>query len=131
MKIVGEEGGFGDPDVLPVHEPITMIEKVGAKEPFGAVAGHGVADFLSGNKSDTLAGSLFAKKEDEIGGMPRFGGLLVDRIELTGVTDALKIFYTANRFRPLARRALMILRPFLVFMRVRNPWVRLRGVLWG
>ena len=108
-----------------------MIEEVGTEEPFGAVAGHGIADFFAGNKSDTLAGSLFAKKEDKVRTVPRSGGLLVDRIELTGVADALEILYTANRFRPLARRALMILRPFLVFMRVRNPWVRLRGVLWG
>jgi len=84
---------------------------------------------------DNLASHLpfanLAKKEDKVRTVPRPGGLLVDRIEFTGVADALEILYTANRFRPLARRALMILRPFLVFMRVRNPWVRLRGVLWG
>ena len=131
MKIVGEEGCFGDPDVLSRTHPVTVIEEVGAQEPFGAIAGDGIADFFPGDKSDTFEGGLFAKKEDKIGSVPRSGGLFVDRIELTGVANAFKLFYTANRFRPLARRALITLRPFLVFMRVRNPWVRLRGVLWG
>lgn len=36
-----------------------------------------------------------------------------------------------NLFRPLARRALMILRPALVLMRARKPWVRLRRMLLG
>jgi hypothetical protein len=104
---------------------------VGSEEAFGAIAGDGVADFFSRNKAYPFKRGLFPKKEDKIRGMPCFAGMFVDRIELTGVTDALEVFYTANRFRPLARRALMTLRPFLVFMRVRNPWVRLRGVLWG
>src|SRR5690606_17781819 len=38
---------------------------------------------------------------------------------------------TARRARPLARRALMTLRPPLVFMRTRKPWVRARRVLEG
>ena len=33
--------------------------------------------------------------------------------------------------RPFARRRLMTARPFLVFMRERKPWVRLRRRLWG
>ncbi len=33
--------------------------------------------------------------------------------------------------RPLARRALMILRPALVLMRARKPWVRLRRMVLG
>jgi hypothetical protein len=33
--------------------------------------------------------------------------------------------------RPLARRRASTLRPFLVAMRARNPWVRLRRTLLG
>ena len=38
---------------------------------------------------------------------------------------------TASRARPFARRALMTARPAFVFMRTRNPCVRLRRVLDG
>jgi len=110
---------------------IAVVDEVGTKEAFGAITCDGIADFFPGDKSDTFERSFFAKKEDEIRSMPRLGGMFVDRIKLTGVSDAIEVFYTANCFRPLARRALITLRPFLVFIRVRNPWVRLRGVLWG
>ena len=62
---------------------IAELEKVGTKEAFGTIARDGIADFLTGDKSDTFEGSLFAKKEDEIWSMPCFGGTLVDRIKLT------------------------------------------------
>jgi len=62
---------------------ITELEKVGTKEAFGTITRDGIADFFTGDKSDTLEGSLFAKKEDEVWSMPCFGGMLVDRIELT------------------------------------------------
>ena len=39
--------------------------------------------------------------------------------------------YADSLLRPLARRALITLRPALVDMRVRNPWVRLRLRLLG
>ena len=39
--------------------------------------------------------------------------------------------YTLSRARPLARRAFRTRRPFLVRMRARNPWVRLRCRLLG
>ena len=38
---------------------------------------------------------------------------------------------TVRRFRPFARRRLSTRRPFLVLMRTRNPWVRLRCRLFG
>jgi len=38
---------------------------------------------------------------------------------------------TVRRLRPLARRRLRTRRPFLVAMRARNPWVRLRFTLLG
>ena len=37
-----------------------------------------------------------------------------------------RLAQAANRLRPLARRAARILRPFLVAMRARKPWARLR-----
>ena len=39
--------------------------------------------------------------------------------------------YTVIVFRPIARRRLITFRPPLVFMRVRNPWVRERFALLG
>lgn len=41
------------------------------------------------------------------------------------------IAYGQRRARPLARRAFNTLRPFLVAMRARNPWVRLRFLTLG
>lgn len=41
------------------------------------------------------------------------------------------IAYGQRRARPLARRAFKTLRPFLVAMRARNPWVRLRFLTLG
>lgn len=41
------------------------------------------------------------------------------------------VAYGQRRARPLARRAFKILRPFLVAMRARNPWVRLRFLTLG
>ena len=38
---------------------------------------------------------------------------------------------TETRLRPLARRRLNTARPDRVRIRVRNPWVRLRLLLWG
>ena len=38
---------------------------------------------------------------------------------------------TVSRLRPLARRRLRIARPCRVFMRLRNPCVRFRRLLWG
>ncbi len=128
---VFQQGCFGDKHILSGSKLVNVGEKMGTEETFGAVALDGVAYFFTGDKSDTILGGIATIKEDKERGMPRFGGTLVDRIKLTGVSEAVEVFYTANRFRPLARRALMTLRPFLVFIRVRKPWVRLRGVLWG
>ncbi len=40
-------------------------------------------------------------------------------------------FQADNRARPLARRALITARPPRVFMRARNPWLRLRFKVLG
>ena len=54
-----------------------------------------------------------------------------DRREFFRVTESLRLvqgspreIQTANRARPLARRARITARPLLVRMRTKNPWVR-------
>jgi len=125
-----EDRGFGHEDVGAGSESGEGFDEEGAQEPFGPVAPDGVAHLFPGDERDLRVGA-FPEKEDEPGGMPDFVGPLVDAVELTLAGEGLKVLYTANLFLPLARRALMTLRPFLVFIRVRKPWVRLRGVLWG
>ena len=49
----------------------------------------------------------------------------------TVVTAGIQRDQAASRLRPLALLALMILRPLRVFMRARNPWLRLRFRLLG
>lgn len=69
---------------------------------------------------------------------------LVDMLELRLVTEALAgaecerpdrnsaaARYGVRRLRPFARRRLNTCRPFLVAMRARKPWVRLRRTLLG
>jgi hypothetical protein len=43
----------------------------------------------------------------------------------------LPLFYTANRFLPLARLRLMTRRPAFVDILFLNPWVRARLILLG
>jgi hypothetical protein len=129
-KIGLENGGFGDEDIRSGIEIGKGVDEKSAQAAFGPIALDGVAHFLAGDEGDSMP-FVPAKKEDEPGGMPDFVRPLVDTVELTLAGDRPKVFYTANLFLPLARRALMTLRPFLVFIRVRKPWVRLRGVLWG
>jgi len=46
-------------------------------------------------------------------------------------TDGQVNGYTDNRFRPFALRRLMTLRPCLVDIRFKNPWVLERFLLLG
>ena len=65
---------------------------------------------------------------------PRFAqhhAELPGRPQSTALGEALRLGYADNRLRPLARRALMILRPPLVAILARNPWFRLRLMLLG
>jgi hypothetical protein len=41
------------------------------------------------------------------------------------------VIYADSTLRPLARRRLITSRPFLVAIRARNPWVRLRLITLG
>lgn len=41
------------------------------------------------------------------------------------------LLHTESVFRPRCRFRLRILRPLLVFMRMRKPWVLLRRILLG
>jgi len=105
-------------------------KKERAKPSFGPGSLDGVADFFTGNEADSTALFPRCREEDERRIVPTFFGF-VDAIEIGGFFQGSTTTQTANRLRPLARRALMILRPFLVFIRARKPWVRLRGVLCG
>jgi len=49
-----------------------------------------------------------------------------NRRDLGSPPGALTDGQTLSRERPFARRALRMARPLAVFMRARNPWVRLR-----
>jgi hypothetical protein len=123
-----EYGSFGDEDIGAVIDLGKGLDEKSAQAAFGPIALDGVAHFFPGDESDAIFVAS-PEKEDEPGGMPDFVGPLVDAVELTLAGEGLEMLYTANLFLPLARRALMTLRPFLVFIRVRKPWVRLRGVL--
>ena len=56
---------------------------------------------------------------------------LAGRVQAAALGEAVGLGYTDSRLRPLARRALITLRPALVDMRARNPWARLRLRLLG
>jgi len=129
-KISIENGGFGDENIGPGIEIGKGVDKKSAQAALGPIALDGVAHFLAGDEGD-LVSLAPAVEKDEPGSVPDFVGPLVDAVEFSLTGDGPEMLYTANLFLPLARRALMTLRPFLVFIRVRKPWVRLRGVLWG
>lgn len=52
-------------------------------------------------------------------------------VQAAALGETVSPSYADSRLRPLARRALITLRPALVDMRARNPWVRLRLRLLG
>ena len=59
----------------------------------------------------------------------QIGGLHTPRLE--GVRKQGARDQTVRRLRPLARRRLSTMRPFLVAMRARKPWARLRLMTLG
>ncbi len=104
--------------------------KKGSEPPFGPGPFDGVADLFTGYETDPAATPSRYRKEYKSGVVPALAGL-VDPVEIGGTLEGFEVDQTANRLRPFARRALIILRPFFVFIRVRKPWVLLRGVLCG
>ena len=89
-----------------------------------------IAYFFTRDKSHFRHGALFVKKY-KIGRMPSRRRIFVDTIERFTRLETSKMFYTANLFLPLARRAVITFLPFFVFIRVRKPWVLFLGVLCG
>ena len=123
-----KNGCFGHEDIPAAFQTVDLFDENGTEEPLGPVALHRLADLFAGDECDTFLRICFVE-ENEKRSVPDLVGSAVDRIEGCLLPDAVEVFYAANLFLPLARRALMILRPFLLFMRARKPWVLFRGVL--
>jgi len=121
---------FGNQHIFASFESRCHIQKKGSEPSFGPGTLDGVADLFAGDESDSAFSAPGQRKKHECRVVPAFAGF-VDPVEISAAFQGFEVDQTANRLRPLARRALMILRPFFVFMRVRKPCVLLRGVLWG
>ncbi len=128
-KIALEYLGLGYEYVRTVYEIVEICQEQGSEQSLRSIALDGFAHLLTGYESEALFGA-FEKKEHEIGSMKplRF---VIYPFKLSPGFESLNTFYTANLFLPFALRALITLRPFLVFIRARNPWVLLRRVLCG
>lgn len=108
-----------------------------ARDAFKSVSLHRMSSDLAGN-SQTQArfdGAVCTTKHGEVTvcaalrcGEHRAEIVLFDKAR---VAREAAIAYGQSRARPLARRAFNTLRPFLVAMRARNPWVRLRFLTLG
>ena len=91
-KIMRQQRGFGDKNVLPGSKMIYPSEKMGSEEAFGAGAFDRIADFFPGDKPYTLERVFAAEEEDKIRGMPCLGSTPINRIKLTGVSQAVEVF---------------------------------------
>ncbi len=99
MKCFGDFGKvgfrqrrFGDPYIFSRFECIDPGEKKGTQKTPGTVAFDSISYFFPGDKTDTPCGVILAKKENEIGSMPRRSGLLVDRIKIARGAQAAEVF---------------------------------------
>ncbi len=117
-------------DILTLHEHRGHFQKESPEPSFGSSSFDGVTYFLTGYEAYPVFSFFRYRKEYESRIMPPLV-TLVDPVEVCGAPDRFEVYQTANRLRPFARRALIILRPFFVFIRVRKPCVLLRGVLCG
>ena len=128
-KIDFKNFGLGYEDVAPAFQRLRIVAKQRSEHPLGTVASDRFADFATRYEANLCMG-VFEKKKNEKRRMKRFA-VFVDLLELSMGLESLQPPYTANLFLPLARLALITLRPFLVFILARNPCVRLRMVLCG
>lgn len=119
-KIDLDDGSFGYENVGVVIDLGKGFDKESPQTPLGAIALDGVAHFFAGDKGH-LRRLAPAIEEDEPRRVPDSVRSFVDSVELTLSRQSPEAFYTANLFLPLARRALITLRPFLLFIRVRKP----------
>lgn len=116
---------------------VTMVPEHLARDSFESVPRHRVACDLARDcqpQTCRLVAVVFSEhREKTVSASPRgieHRAELVLLIEARGARKP-AVAYGQRRARPLARRALRTLRPFLVAMRARNPWVRLRFLTLG
>jgi len=130
IKFLIDQWFFGYKNILSRSNFVYLSQKQCTQQTLGAIALDCIAYLFAGDECYFMC--IIAEIEDnKIVSVPDLAGLFIDLIETFWVCDTIKMLYTANLLRPFARRALITLRPFLVFMRVRKPCVRLRGVLCG
>ena len=123
---------------IPSRQLVLAQAKTFPAGPFEAVARHRIARGFNGDR-EPEAGMVqtVGTGQDHQTGVALTVTLCAQGSELTRTGQASRwresplphgrwIDQTVRRCRPLARRALMTKRPFLVAIRARNPWVRLR-----
>ena len=119
------------------NQCLAMVPEHLTRHSLETVSLHGVSrDFARNRQSQTcgLVAIASAKHRKKTVGTTLRG--IEHRAELVLLVEARgarkpAVAYGQRRARPLARRAFRILRPFLVAMRARNPWVRLRFLTLG
>src|SRR6267378_2575527 len=94
-------------------------------QPFGPIAHDRVPNLVTGRNAQSRSTELV--RQGETGHEARSASSAV-LIHPCKFRSPAKLVYddTDNRLRPLARRRLRTVRPFLVAMRTRKPWVRRR-----
>ncbi len=109
------------------HKNVTAVFQLRGKlredrpqPPFAAVSYDSISNFLACRETYPF-NSLFGKKKENAGACMSTFPAPVDNLKLFIELQRLEIAYTVNFLLPLARRALMILRPFLVAIRVLKP----------
>ena len=102
-----------------------------ANEPFRPVTDDRISDFLTGRDTEAGRSDLVWQGEAGHEAAPIPGAMVIDSGELRPAAQFHRDEETLSRLRPFARRRLITIRPFLVCMRTRNPWVRRRRCRLG
>ena len=109
-----------DNDYIYSCQWFTGLEQL-SDPPFRSVSDHRVSDLRTGR--DAQAGRTELVPEPDTGheATPYAGATLVDPGKLRPATQFHLDDETVNLLRPLARRRLSTIRPFLLFIRTRKP----------
>ena len=107
-----------------------MASKELSNEPFRPVPDHGVANLLAGGDAQPRRSELVCQGETGHEAASQPGAAFVDPRKIRP-TAQLAYYDTVSRLRPLARRRLRTVRPFLVAIRTRKPCVRRRRRVLG
>ena len=95
-------------------------------KPFRPVTDDRVSNFLAGRDAQARQAGLVWEGEAGHQAAPVTGTAIVDPCELRPPAQFHRDEVTLNRLRPFARRRFSTMRPFLLRMRTRKPWVRRR-----